>query len=257
MPTLIEIILATVLASVGSLIGGLVLLSRRKLAESVAHILTSFAAGALLGTALFDLLPEALEHAEEMGSGANIFLWVVIGVLSFYLLERGVHWFHYHRAKAQNVTHKRPTIALIMFGDSMHNFIDGVAIAITFLVNPSVGILTTLAIAAHEIPQEIGDFAVMLHEGLSRKKVLLFNIGSALLALLGAVLAYTVGQRIEAILPYALSLTSGFFLYIALASLIPEIHHEEKRGYAFWESFSLVLGVVVVWGAITLLEQGH
>lgn len=257
MSTLTQIIIATSIGSIGSLIGGLILLSRKGLAESVSHILTSFAAGALLATALFDLLPEALEHAEETGSSVDVFAWVLIGILSFYLLERGVHWFHFHRSRHGQDAHKRPTLALVMFGDSMHNFIDGVVIAVTFMVNPSVGVLTALAVAAHEIPQEIGDFAVMLHEGLSRKKVLLLNIGSALLALLGALIAYLVGEQIEQFLPYALALTTGFFLYIALSSLIPEIHREEKKGYAFWETFSLLLGVVVVWAAVTFLAYGH
>ncbi len=245
------------MGSIGALIGGVILLANKKHVEKISHILTSFAAGALLATALLDLLPEAAEHAEESVTPINVFLWVLVGILSFYFLERGIHWFHYHKAKLHHTSHKRPTVALIMFGDSVHNFVDGVAIAVTFLVNPALGVVTTFAVMAHEIPQEIGDFAVMLHEGMSRKKVLLFNLFSAAAALLGALVGYIIGARIEAIFPYALAMTAGFFLYISLASLIPEIHHEEKKGYAFGESFFLLLGVVVIWFAITFLENFH
>lgn len=256
METLGLILSATFIGSIGSLIGGVILLANHRHVKAISHILTSFAAGALLGTAFFDLLPEAAEHSEEFGLDMNIFMWMLGGILFFYLLERAIHWFFYHRTKQAESNHKRPIVALIMVGDSVHNFVDGVAIAITFLVNPAVGFLTTFAVAAHEIPQEIGDFAVMLHEGLSRKKVLLFNVGSAAIALIGAFLAFIIGQQLEMLFPYALSLTAGFFLYIALANLIPEIHHEEKKGYAFWETLSLLLGVFVIWFFTFLIPHG-
>lgn len=254
--TLIPILIATLIGSVGALAGGVLLLFHKKLTDTLAHVLVPFAAGALLATGFFDLLPEAAEHAEESGGGINIFAWTLGGILFFYLLERGIHWFQYHR-KIHKGEHGSVTVPLIILGDSVHNFIDGMAIAITFMVNPSLGILTTIAIVAHELPQEIGDFAVLLHEGLSRKKVFLFNLLSALLAVLGAAIAVFVGERIEGIFPYALSLTTGFFIYIALTNLLPNIHHEEKKGYAFMETAFLFLGVGVIWLAVTLLEGSH
>lgn len=255
MSTIGAIIFFTLLGSIGSLIGGLLLLSRKKQAESLVHVLVSFAAGALLGTAFFELLPEAVEHAEEIGIEPPIFLFVLAGILLFYLLDRGIHWFYHHRnGKKKHDSHARPTVPLVIVSDSVHNFIDGVAIAITFMVNPALGVVTTLAVAAHEIPQEIGDFAVLLHEGLSRKKVILINIVSGLLSVVGALLAFAIGEQVEAILPYALAITAGFFLYISLTNLIPEIHHEEKQGYAFMETVMLLLGVLLIYLTVTFLS---
>ena len=136
----------------------------------------------------------------------------------------------------------------------MHNFIDGVIIAVTFLVNIPLGIVTTLAVAVHEIPQEIGDFGILLNKGLKRKKVLLLNITSALTAMMGAVVAYLLGERIETSLPILLSITAGFFIYIAASDLIPEIHHENRKGFAVIETALLFLGVIVVWVFVSLFD---
>lgn len=259
MSGLTPVIIASLVGSVGALAGGALLLLGKRIPESLVHVLVSFAAGALIGTALFDLLPEASEHAEEVfeatGREVNIFFWALFGIIFFYFLDRGIHWYGHHQSKKGK--HGSVNVPLVILGDSTHNFIDGVAIAITYLINPAIGVTTTLAIIAHELPQEIGDFAVLLHEGMSRKKVLLINIFSALLAVVGAVLALIVGERIEGVLPYALSITAGFFIYIALANLLPEIHSEEKKGYAFKESGFFLLGVLIIWLTITYLPGGH
>lgn len=261
MSTLENILLFTFIGSFASLVGGFILLAKEKLAYKISHVLASFAAGALLGTAFFDLMPEAAEAIEESGGEhGTVFLWAVIGIITFYLLERMIHWFHHHSFEHEeekghdNTHHKKPIIPLIMLGDSVHNFIDGAVIAITFMVNPSLGLVTALAVAAHEIPQEIGDFGVMLHEGLKRKKIILFNIASAALAFAGAILAYFIGKRIEGILPTALSLTAGFFIYISLSDLLPEIHHEDKKGFAIIETISLLLGIAVIYFSVSLLH---
>lgn len=262
MSTLANILLFTFIGSIASLIGGILLLVKETLAHRISHFLTSFAAGALLGTAFFDLMPEAAEAVEKSeGKHDTVFLWVVLGIIIFYLLERAIHWFHHHSFEhtpaKKHLPRKRPLVTLIMFGDSVHNFIDGVAIAVTFLTNAPLGIITAFAVAAHEIPQEIGDFGVMLHEGLSRKKVIWFNVISAAVSFVGAILAYFLGKQIEGILPIALSLTAGFFMYIALSDLLPEIHHDEKKGYAFLETIFLLLGVGIIWLSISLLHEGH
>lgn len=246
---LIYILFFTLLGSVASLIGGIILLFKEKLILKVSHFLISFAAGALLGTAFFDLLPEA---SEENGSH-NIFLWTLIGILIFFLLERFIHWFHYHEGHPGGKEVK-PTIPLIILGDSIHNFIDGVVIAATFLVNIPLGIITAFAVGAHEIPQEIGDFAILLHQGLSRRKVLIVNIISALTAILGALLTFFLKDLVQNLLPVFLSLTAGFFIYIASSDLIPEIHHEKRRGFALYETIFLFLGVGAIWLFVTLLE---
>ena len=241
------IILFTLLGSVISLTGGILLLVSKKFAVKISHFLTSFAAGTLLGTAFFDLLPEALEIG---GEKANIFLWTLIGLLTFFLLERFIH----HHDQANHPEHKKSVIPLVIVGDTVHNFIDGVAMAATFLISIPLGIVTSLAVAAHEIPQEIGDFGLMLHKGVPRKRVLLINFFSALVAMVGAILTYFMKDKIEGLLPLVLSLTAGFFIYIAAANLIPEIHNNENRKIAFWETVLLFGGVVTVWGVISLLE---
>lgn len=254
------VLVAAFIGGVGALGGGVLLLFGKRVPQNLIHVLVSFAAGALIASAFFDLLPEAIEHAEELsietGMEINIFYWTLFGVISFYFLERAIHWFRYHQ-KIHKGKHGSVSIPLVVLGDSVHNFIDGVAIGITYLINPALGVTTTIAIIAHEIPQEIGDFAVLLHEGLSRKKVLIINVLSALLAVFGAILALAVGEQIEGILPFALSLTAGFFIYLALTNLLPEIHSEEKVGYTFWESGFFMLGIFVIWAVITFLPHGH
>ncbi len=256
MSNLEPIIIASLVGGVGGLGGGILLLFGKKLRKNVIHVLVSFAAGALLATAFLDLLPEALEHAEESSlSAMTVFIWTIIGIILFYLIDRAIDWYHIHEKKTYS--HGSISIPLVVLGDSVHNFIDGVAIAVTYLVNPVLGISTTLAIIAHEIPQEIGDFAVLLHQGMGKKKVFLINLFSALLSVAGAVIGIFIGERVEGLLPYALAITSGFFIYIALTNILPEIHGEGKKGYAFFESVFLILGLVVIWGAINFLPHGH
>lgn len=255
--TLSYIILFTLVGSVFSLIGGVFLLFNEKKTLKYSHFLAAFAAGTLLGTVFFDLLPEALNSSEELSLGIDIFIWTLAGILGFFLLERFIHWFHHHQHDYEEEPVK-PTVPLIILGDSVHNFIDGVVIAATFLVNIPLGIVTTLAVAAHEIPQEIGDFGILLHKGLRRKKVLLVNIFSALTAVVGALIAFWVGERIEASLPILLAITAGFFIYIAASDLIPEIHHENRKGFAVVETALMFAGVATIWVFITLLEGfGH
>ena len=259
MSILSYILIFTFLGSIGALIGGLILLSWDKMAIKVSHFLASFAAGTLLGAAFFDLLPEALHEATSnaaAGEEVNIFMWALIGIILFFLLERFIHWFHHHEEHHQHEKEAKTTIPLIVISDTIHNFIDGVVIAATFLVSIPLGIVTTLAVAAHEIPQEIGDFGLLLHKGMTKKKIILVNLISAAAAFAGALITYVFGNAIEAFIPIFLSLTAGFFMYIALSDLIPEIHYEKRKGFAFWESVLLVLGIAVVWLSVSFLEHG-
>lgn len=248
------IIIFTLVGSVVSLIGGALLLIKEKFALKISHFLTAFSAGALLATAFFDLLPEATEHMEQLGVDINIPLWTLIGILSFFLLERFIHHHHNHGETGED---RKTVIPLAIIGDTMHNFADGVAIAATFLISIPLGIVTTLAVAAHEIPQEIGDFGLMLNKGMKKKKILLINLYSSMAALLGALLTYLYKDKIEGLLPVILALTSGFFIYIALANLIPEIHNRDDQKIAFWETVMLIIGVVVIYVAISSLEGTH
>lgn len=248
MTILLYILFFSFLGSIVSLLGGVLLLMREKFAIKTAHLLSAFAAGTLLGTAFFDLLPEALEAAE--GQQSNIFFWTFAGIAIFFLIERFIHHHNHSKSKEERDT----IVPLIVVGDTLHNFIDGVAMAATFLISVPLGIVTSLAVAIHEIPQEIGDFGLMLHKGVKKSKILLINFFSALAAMLGAVVTYWAKDDIEGLLPAVLGITSGFFIYIALSNLIPEIHDNENQKTAFWETVLLFVGVATVWIVISLLE---
>ncbi|MBI2011214.1 ZIP family metal transporter [Candidatus Daviesbacteria bacterium] len=251
MDTFTYILVFSFIGSVVSLVGGVLLIAKEKIATNISHFLASFAAGTLLGTAFFDLMPEAFEAEKEV----NIFFWVLFGILTFFILEHFISWFHHHHEHSPK--EKPSTVPLIIFGDSIHNFIDGVVIAATFLVNIPLGVITSLAVAAHEIPQEIGDFGVMLHRGIKPKKVLFWNFFSALTAMVGAVLTFFIKDSIEGLLPIVLAISAGFFIYIAASDLIPEIHSQDKRSVSFIQVCLLILGVLVVYFAVSLLEGSN
>ena len=261
MSVLIYIILFTILGSLLSLIGGTFLLTRKRLSHTITHGLAAFAAGALLGASFLDLLPEAFHHMEEQGIADGegiIFIFVLLGILIFFLLERSIHWFHHHHH--QHGTEKeipKPIVPLVIFGDGVHNFIDGVVIAATFMVDINLGMITTLAIVAHELPQEIGDFGILLHEGIEKKKVFLYNLYSQLLSVAGGVLTFFIGSTVDGLLPYLIAVTAGFFIYISLTDLIPDIHNENKKGFALIESTLLFIGIGFVWVSMLLLQHGH
>jgi len=164
------VIFFSLIGGLFSLVGGVILLANKGVAQKIGYYATPFAAGALLGAAFFDLLPEGL----EMNDGNSIFYWVVVGIIIFFLLEHYLHWFHHHHDHTDS-KNKKATAPLIIIGDTMHNFIDGIVIGAAFLVNIPAGIATTLAVAAHEIPQEIGDFGVLLKRGtqLAHSRLLL------------------------------------------------------------------------------------
>lgn len=250
MSTIVLILLFNFIGSILSLVGGLILLFKEKFAIKISHYLASFAAGTLLGAAFFDLLPEAKHEGENL----NIFAWTLFGIIIFFFLERSIHWFHHHSDQTQ--PHQSHIVPLVVLGDSLHNLVDGAAIAAAFLVNVPVGIITSLAVAAHEIPQEIGDFGILLHQGLKRNKIILLNVASAMASFIGVGLVLLIGDSIELYLPIILALTAGFFIYIATSDLIPEIHHETNRKLAFFESLLLIIGVLTIWLTVTILHAG-
>lgn len=253
MSTLEYIVFFTLIGSIGALIGGIALLTKEKAVRRVSHFFASFAAGTLLGAAFFDLLPEATHEAEETGS--DVFLWALIGILLFFLVERFIHWFHHHGESHDSTQESKTTVPLIIASDTIHNFVDGIVIAATFLVSIPLGIVTTFAVAAHEIPQEIGDFGLMLHKGLKKRNIILVNIVSALAALIGALITYWVGNIFDFYIPIFLALTAGFFIYIAAADIIPEIHHEKRVKHAFIEVLLLIIGVFTMWVIIGTLHE--
>lgn len=239
------VIFFSLIGGVFSLIGGFLLIADKKRALLLAKYATSFAAGALLAAAFFDLLREATHE----GNTQTALTATLGGIIGFFLLERFLRWFHHHHVHDDEKKND-PTIPLIIIGDTVHNFIDGIAIAAAFLVDIPTGIIVTLAVAAHEIPQEIGDFGLLLHKGMSRKNVVIVNIGSAIATTVAAIVFYTVGQNFELPLDLILGIVAGFFIYIAVSDIIPDIHKDEKHNFAGPQTALLILGVVLV-GVVT------
>ena len=247
------VIIFSLIGGLLSLIGGVILLSNKKIATNLAKYATPFAAGALIAAVFLDLLPEAVKEADSL----VVFTSTMAGIVLFFYLERFLHWFHHHHGHSQiEGFSKRPPV-LIVIGDTLHNALDGVVIASAFLVSPAAGIVTAVAVAAHEIPQEIGDFGLLLAKGYSKKKVLLVNIVSALATTLMAVITYSLGSSDKLPIGALIGLSSGFLLYIALSDLIPTIHEEShKTRRAFdWKPILLIAGIAVV--ALTVELAGR
>lgn len=256
MATYTHIIFYSLIGGLLSLAGGVLLLSRKNLAQKLAAYATPFAAGALLAAVFMDLLVEGVEAA----AADTVMLAALTGILVFFMAERFLRWFHHHHEHKDKKTD--PSANLIIIGDTLHNAMDGVVIAAAFLVSVPTGIVTTLAVAAHEIPQEIGDFGLLLSKGMQRGKVLLVNVISALATTIMAVITFALGSDDRLPVGVLLGLSAGFLLYIALSDVIPTIHERapKKRLFAL-QPFMLLLGVAVVGLAINLshqyIHQGH
>lgn len=259
MNILLQIILASFFVSLSSFAGVILLFRKKWLQPKYVMYLVSFAAGVILTTALLDLLPEALHHGEEGGVEFNVFLPVFIGILVSFFLERILLFFHHHDHNMDRKEHRgsRSIAILILLSDGMHNFIDGVVIAATFLTNPALGVATTIAIAAHEIPHEIADFSVLIHSGMSKKRALFFNFLSSLTALVGAIGAYYFLQKIDQIVPALLAFSGGMFIYIACSDLIPELNEEFKKDRNFMQITPFIIGIILMYVSISLLHGGH
>lgn len=254
MPVILQVIICSLVGGIFSLIGGILLTFHKKAAKIAAYA-TPFAAGALLAAAFIDLLPEALE------AGADhelVLLSALLGLTVFFLLETFIQCFHCHahhkepHRKNENV---KPVVPLLILGDTLHNAIDGAAIAGAFLISPASGIIITIAIAAHEIPQEIGDFAVMIHHGLSRKRTIIINLLSAFAATVAAILFYLLGNQLSDFLPILLGFVAGFFIYIAATDIIPTIHQDPIRHSRNIKSFWFIAGIIIVSLTIYSLHQ--
>ena len=222
MITLIQIVGATFTISIISLVGVLTFFLKQELLNRAVLVLVAVSAGALLGGAFLHLLPEAIE---ELGAGLDIFLYLLLGFCLFFILENFLRWRHEHDLADK----AEPFSYLILIADGVHNFIDGLVIAASFIVSYPVGVATTLAVALHEIPQELGDFGVLVHGGFSRRRALAFNYISAIAAILGGVIGYFASSMMYYSVVYLLPFAAGNFIYIAAADLIPEIKHRSDR----------------------------
>lgn len=224
-----------------SLVGVFFLSAREVILRKYLFIFISLAVGALLGDAFIHLIPEALEDSE---SQVKTSILIIAGILAFFVLEKFLHWHHHGEDTEQD--HIHPVGKLVLFSDGIHNFLDGIIIAASFMVSIPVGIATTVAVMLHEIPQEVGDFAVLLHSGYTRKRALFLNFLSALTALLGAGLFFLLGGVAESLSAYFVPLAAGGFIYIAVADLIPELQKTTDKKHSFYQLAAVILGVAVM-----------
>lgn len=241
------------------LAAALFLLLPEKTRSRVLPHAVSFAIGAMLSAALLGLLPHALEGAQD-GNYRGIMATVLFGLFGFFLLEKLVLWRHCHNETCevhQPDTHSHTHQAagtLIMIGDSVHNFIDGILIAAAFLTDIHLGVVTALAVAAHEIPQEVGDFAVLLHSGFSTSRAFLFNMLSSLTTIVGGVLAYYSLNALQPVLPYVLAVAASSFIYVAVADLIPGLHRRAEFSATVKQILLIGAGVGLIYLANSSLH---
>jgi len=219
MDTLYWVIAATFVNGLVGLAGAVTLALKPKRLEQLLLFLVAFSAGALLGGAFFHLMPESLESMAAESS----FLVMLAGFSLFYVMERYLYWHHCHEGKCD----VHPVTYLILFGDAFHNFIDGIVIAASFLVSIPFGIVTALVIIGHEIPQELGNFGVMVHGGMKRTKAILYSFLSQLTCVAGGIVGYFLASSFDP--APLLPLAAGGFLYIAASDLVPELHKESDR----------------------------
>jgi len=236
------------LISLCSLLGVLTISLGADRLRSITLFLVSFAVGGLLGDAFIHLLPESFE---QFGTSSATSIYVILGILLFFVLEKFLRWRHCHIPTSEQHIHPLATMNLV--GDGIHNLIDGMLVGASYMVSFPIGLTTTLAVFLHEVPQELGDFGVLVHGGLTVKKALIFNLLSALIAVVGAVVSIVAGSQVEDFSLSLLPVTAGGFLYIAGSDLIPELHHEVKASTSLWQLILIVLGVAIM--ALLLLVE--
>lgn len=241
MSLLLLIILFSVLGSVVSVtFAAAILIVSERLRKGLLPLLISFAAGTLLGAAFLEMLPKAIKLS---ATPDTIMLYVLCGIIVFFMLEKFVLWRHCHKNGCEVHNAAGP---LILFGDALHNLIDGVVIASTFLVSIPAGIAVSIAVIAHEVPQEVGDFALLINYGFSRKKALLFNLLSGSTTLVGSIISYYALNDMIAIIPYVLGISASSFIYIALADILPGLNKKVGRIDSIIQFLLIIAGVMTI-----------
>ncbi len=247
------IIASTFLVSLIAFIGVVTLALKENSLSRILLFLVSLSAGALMGGAFLHLIPEAVEgamHGTEH-AGDTVFIYVLFGFILFFLMEKVLHWRHCHKGKCEIHTFAY----LNLFGEAVHNFIDGLIIAASFLTSASLGVVTTLAVALHEIPQEIGDFGVLVYGGFKRGKAVLLNFIVALTALLGGLVGFYLAGVMENATAFLLPFAAGGFIYIAASDLVPEIRKETRLWKALANFGIFLLGLLLMYG-VKLIAHG-
>lgn len=236
---LVYSLISTFLVSLISFVGALALVIKGVLLQEVLFCLVAFSAGTMIGGAFLHLLPEAL----EMMPPEAVFIYLLAGFTFFFLLEKYLYWRHCHEGHCDVHTFSY----LNLIGDGFHNFLDGLVIAGAFSVSPKIGVITTIAVVFHEIPQELGDFGVLIYGGFTKGKALFFNFLSGLTAMVGALVGYFLVQAVSGMSVFFLSLTAGGFLYVASSDLIPELHKQKGFRRSTVSFLIFVAGLVFMW----------
>lgn len=232
---------SVILVSLLSLLGIIFLSFSPQVITKITLFLVSLSAGTLLGDSFLHLMPEAVR---EQGNSLNIWLWLMFGLIFFFILEKIIHWRHCHVATSSE--HPHPVGVMNLVGDCFHNFFDGVIIAGSFLVNIPLGLATLIAIIAHEIPQEIGDYGVLIYSGYTRGRALFLNFLTALTAVLGALAAIILGARLNGFSQLVVPFTAGGFIYIATADLIPELKKETAPHKSLYQLLMIIMGILIM-----------
>lgn len=229
------------IVSLISLIGVFALVLNQEKLKKILIYLVSFAAGTLLGGAFIHLIPEAFADG---GEPAAISIYILSGIIFFFVMEKFVKWRHCHEVACDD--HPHPFSYNILAGDSLHNFIDGMIIAGSYLVSIPLGVATTLAVIFHEIPQEMGDIGSLLHGGFSRAKAILYNFLTALTAVAGAVLVLAISAEALEMSKFLIPFAAGGFVYIASSDLIPELHKDTEPKKSFWQLVAFLAGIGIM-----------
>ncbi|MDD3648241.1 MAG: ZIP family metal transporter [Candidatus Dojkabacteria bacterium] len=237
--TFLYILISTTIISLGSLVGIITLSVNKKILQRYLLILISLSAGTMLGGAFFHLIPEAFEELESQ----KVSILILASFGAFFLVEKILHWHHCHDQPCE----KHQFGYLNLLGDGIHNFVDGLIIASAFLTNIELGIITTLAIALHEIPQEISDFGVLLYAGFKRKRALILNFLAASIVILGGIIGIVIGRQVTSITTYFLPIAAGGFIYTAASDLIPELKQETALKRSFTYLLTIFLGVILMY----------
>ncbi len=233
-------LVATLLVSLISLTGILFLGFSNQLLKKYLLLFVSFSTGALFGDVFLHILPEL----SQSGFTILVGLEIMIGIIIFFVLEKIIFWHHCHVPTTDD--HPHPLVWTNIIGDGLHNFIDGVIIATSFSISTTIGIATTIAVVMHEIPQEIGDFSILIHGGLSVTKAIWFNLLSALMAMIGAILVLVLGNSYNLNVNLLLAITAGGFIYIAGSDLIPELKKETRLYVSIQQLTAIIIGVLIM-----------
>jgi zinc and cadmium transporter len=235
--TFFYILIFTSLISSLSFIGALTLFLKEKLLDQILMFLVAFSAGSLLGGAFFHLIPEAIEIVQP-DQVLNLFLYLIFGFCTFFILENFIKWHHHHAREHPEIM---PFSYLILISDAVHNFIDGLIIAASFTTSFQLGIVTFLAVALHEIPQEIGDFGILVYGGFEKRRALFLNFLSAVSVIFGGIIGFLLSEQLGKSIVFLLPFAAGNFIYIASSDLIPEIKHQKdfKKSIIYFVVFLL------------------